>query len=131
VRASDPGEISPCEFGHPPPNLEIVLDDGPQGCVARIRGDLLGETCGGLSSVESILVNEAAIALDLSGIRVIDRAGLESLLLLMNAVQTSGRALSLGNRAVQAWPTRTRAPTGCHSETPNPSRQFFIEETSA
>jgi ABC-type transporter Mla MlaB component len=127
VRMCDPGKCAPYDIERATPDLEIVLDEGPEGCVARIRGELLRETCGGLWGVESILVNEAAIALDLSGLRAIDRAGLEALLMLMNAVQASGRALSIGNQTVRNWPTRI--PVGRHSESSNASGKVILRET--
>ena len=78
------------------PYLEVELEDGPKECLVHLRGDLLAETSGGLWSVESILVNEAAVVIDLSGVTSVDGAGLESVLILMNAVQASGRSLSFG-----------------------------------
>jgi ABC-type transporter Mla MlaB component len=80
------------------PKLEIELMDGPLGCTALLTGDLLAETQVGLWSVESILLNEATVSLDLSGVTTIDSVGLEAILTLISSVQSSGRAISIGAR---------------------------------
>ena len=80
------------------PNLEIELMDGPLGCIALLRGDLLAETQVGLWSVEPILINEVGVSLDLSGVTTIDSVGLGAILALISSVQSSGRAISIGMR---------------------------------
>ena len=82
----------------PIPNLEIELMDGPLGCIALLRGDLLAETQVGLWSVEPILINEVGVSLDLSGVTTIDSVGLGAILALISSVQSSGRAISIGMR---------------------------------
>src|SRR5580692_9987176 len=82
----------------PIPNLEIELMDGPLGCIALLRGDLLAETQVGLWSVEPILINEVGVSLDLSGVTTIDSVGLEAILTLITSVQGSGRRVSIGMR---------------------------------
>ena len=80
------------------PKLEIELMDGPLGCIALLRGDLLAETQVGLWSVEPILQNEVGVSLDLSGVTTIDSVGLGAILALISSVQSSGRAISIGMR---------------------------------
>jgi ABC-type transporter Mla MlaB component len=80
------------------PSLEIELMHGPRGCIALLRGDLLAETQVGLWSVEAILINEAGVSLDISGVTTIDSVGLGAILALISSVQSSGRAISIGMR---------------------------------
>jgi ABC-type transporter Mla MlaB component len=80
------------------PKLEIELMDGPLGCIALLRGDLLAETQVGPWSVEPILQNEVGVSLDLSGVTTIDSVGLGAILTLIASVQGSGRAISIGMR---------------------------------
>jgi len=79
------------------PFLEIELIVRPYGCVARLTGDLIGETMAGLWGIESILINEVETAFDFSAVRTIDGAGLEAVLQLMNVVRSMGRRLSIGS----------------------------------
>jgi ABC-type transporter Mla MlaB component len=72
------------------PFLEIELVEISKGCLARLSGDLVGETRAGLWSIEPMLANEVRVALDVSGVTSIDGSGLEAALRLINTVHTFG-----------------------------------------
>jgi anti-anti-sigma factor len=79
------------------PLLQIeLLEDTSGGCVARMSGDLVGETAAALWSIEPMMANEARVVLDLSGVVSIDSAGLEATVRLMDAVREFGGRLIIG-----------------------------------
>jgi ABC-type transporter Mla MlaB component len=90
--------------------LRIELVEGPRGCLARLSGDLVGETSACLWSIEPMLINEARVALDLSGITSIDGAGLEAALRLMGAIHAFGGRLTIGHEDVSG--TAFESPVG-------------------
>jgi ABC-type transporter Mla MlaB component len=89
-------------YGGDVPLLQIELLESPSGCLARLSGDLVGETTAGLWSIEPMLTNEARVVLDLSGITTIDSAGLEATLRLMDAIRNFGGRLTIGHEHVSA-----------------------------
>jgi ABC-type transporter Mla MlaB component len=78
------------------PRLEITLIGGSDGCTARISGEVIAETTVALGSIESMLVNEAHVILDFSGITSIDEAGLLAVVRVIDAVLAFGRRLTIG-----------------------------------
>ena len=79
------------------PLLRIeLLEDTSGGCVARMSGDLVGETAAALGSIEPMMANEARVVLDLTGVVSIDSAGLEATVRLMDAVREFGGRLIIG-----------------------------------
>jgi ABC-type transporter Mla MlaB component len=79
-----------------PPRLEAALIGGSDGCTARISGEVIAETTVALGSIESMLVNEAHVTLDLSGVTSIDDAGLLALVRVIDAVLAFGGRLTIG-----------------------------------
>jgi len=77
--------------------LEVHLLSGPNGCLARFVGDLIGETRGAIWGVEEILLHDARVAMDLSGVTSFDCLGLEAALGLMDAVRLFGGVLTIGD----------------------------------
>jgi ABC-type transporter Mla MlaB component len=77
--------------------LEVQLVSGPNGCLARFTGDLIEETRGVVWGVEQVLLHDARVVLDLSGITSFDSRGLEAALRLMDAVRTFGGTLMIGD----------------------------------
>ena len=78
------------------PRLEVALIGGSDGCTARISGEVIAETTVALGSIESMLVNEAHVTLDLSGVTSIDDAGLLALVRVIDAVLAFGGRLTIG-----------------------------------
>jgi ABC-type transporter Mla MlaB component len=90
--------------------LRIELVEGPRGCLVRFSGDLVGDTSVCLWSIEPMLINEARVTLDLSGITSIDVAGLEAALRLMGAIHAFGGRLTIGRGELSA--TAFGSPVG-------------------
>ena len=86
------------------PLLQIELAECSDGCLAMFRGDLVAETTGALWGVEPILVNEARVALDLSGVTSVDRAGLEAALGMVGVLHTTGGRISIWGEAEWVGP---------------------------
>jgi hypothetical protein len=78
------------------PLLEIELMEIPNGCLARLSGDLIWETRAGLPSIEPMMANETRVTLDVSGLTSIDRAGLEAALRLICAIHAFGGTVLFG-----------------------------------
>jgi ABC-type transporter Mla MlaB component len=78
------------------PRIEIALIEGSDGCIARISGDMIAESTVAIGSIESMLVNETHVTLDLSGITSIDNAGLIAAMRLIDAVLAFGGRLTMG-----------------------------------
>jgi hypothetical protein len=78
--------------------LEVELISSASGCVARFCGDLVEGTRAVLYGVESILMNDSRVVLDLSGIVSFDGAGLEAALDLMDAVRGFSGSLVVGDK---------------------------------
>jgi hypothetical protein len=77
--------------------LEVQLLSGPDGCFARFAGDLVEDTRAVIWGVEEILLHDARVVLDLSGITSFDGRGLEAALALMDAVRSFGGTLMIGD----------------------------------
>jgi ABC-type transporter Mla MlaB component len=95
---TDAGRMSVREATVPvlSPRLEITLIGGSDGCTARISGEVIAETTVALGSIESMLVNEAHVILDFSGITSIDDAGLLAVVRVIDAVLAFGGRLTIG-----------------------------------
>jgi hypothetical protein len=77
--------------------LEVQLISGPEGCRARFAGDLIEGTRAAVWGVEQILLHDARVVVDLSGITSFDSLGLEAALGLMDAVRSFGGKLTIGD----------------------------------
>jgi hypothetical protein len=86
----------PMPAGDEEAQLEVELVSSSNGCIARFSGDLVEQTRAVLYGVESILMNDSRVVLDLSGIVSFDGAGLEAALNLMDAVRGFGGVLAVG-----------------------------------
>jgi hypothetical protein len=76
--------------------LEVQLLSGPDGCVARFFGDLVGKTGMVLWEIGEILRNEASVVLDFSGVTSFDNLGFEAVLGLVDMVRSSGGRATIG-----------------------------------
>ena len=76
--------------------LEVQLLSGPDGCVARVFGDLVGKTRMVLWEIGEILRNDASVVLDFSGVTSFDNLGLEAALCLVDTVRASGGRVTIG-----------------------------------
>ena len=72
------------------PFLEIELVEISKGCLARLSGDLVGETRAGLWSIEPMLAERSPCRHRCVGMTSIDGSGLEAALRLINTVHTFG-----------------------------------------
>ena len=89
--------------------LEVHLVSGPDGCVARFKGELTEQTQNVVWGVEEILLHDARVVLDLSGITSFDSRGLEAALGLMDAVRSFGGTLLIsGTNSTPCDPCRVR-----------------------
>jgi ABC-type transporter Mla MlaB component len=61
-----------------------------------MSGHLVKDTMAALWSVESMVVNESRVVIDLSGVVTIDSAGLEATVRLMDAIRSFGGRLTIG-----------------------------------
>jgi hypothetical protein len=76
--------------------LEVQLLSGPDGCVARFFGDLVGKTRMVLWEIGEILRNDASVVLDFSGVTSFDNLGLEAAFGLVDTVRSSGGRVTIG-----------------------------------
>ena len=90
------GRRSPDESERVIGRLEVQLLSGPNGCVARVFGDLIGKTRMVLWEIGEILRNDASVVLDFSGVTSFDNLGLEAALCLVDTVRASGGRVTIG-----------------------------------
>ena len=82
--------------------LEVQLLSGPDGCVARVFGDLVGKTRMVLWEIGEILRNDASVVLDFSGVTGLDNLGLEAALGPVDTVRSSGGRVTIGGESAEA-----------------------------
>ena len=76
--------------------LEVRLFSGPDGCVARFFGDLVGQTRMVVREIEEILRHDARVVVDFSGVTSFDNLGLEAALGLLDTVRSFGGKVTIG-----------------------------------